>query len=377
MAEIDDAMHHGRYAAAARNLSAVLARSPGWDQAIYLRGVCEKARGQPGLADATWATIPSESVYHKRALAARTDLLIEGGRLADAENLILGVTDDLGLEASALRMILVPLFVQEGRADDAERLIESRWRSLVAHGEGDVEQAVNLARLHLELRWNVPPAGAVREYLDQTGRLAPEDDRIWLGRANLALRTGATDDARRWIDACVERRPDDQAVWRARLNWSVQTHRLDDAMIALKHLPAELATTAEGHRVSAWMASRRGDFETERHELSTLAVLAPEDFVAIKRLENLEQQQPANTVAASPRRRREEIERDQKRYRELYRRNQPSRDAPEMAQLAERLGQRFEATLFLSAALADEPDRPDLRESLHRLEEPAAPPPKR
>ena len=64
-----------------------------------------------------------------------------------------------------------------------------------------------------------------------------------------------------------------------------------------------------------------------------------------------------------------EIERDQARYRELYVRNQPARDAEEMARLAERLGQRFEAILFLSAALAEEPNRADMRESRHRLEE--------
>ena len=323
IAEIDDAMRHGRYTAAARDLSALLAWSPGWDKAVYLRGLCEKARGQPGLADATWAAIPPDSVYHKRAMAGRTDLLIDRGRLADAEKLVLGVTDDLGLEASALRMILIQIFVMEGRPDDAERLIESRWRSLDAHGEGDADQAVNLARLHMELRWNVPQAGTVREYLDRVGRLAPDDDRVWLGRANLALRTGASDDARRWIDACLERNPDDQAVWRARLNWSVQTNAADDAMIALEHLPAGLATTVEGHRVSAWMASRRGDVENERHELATLVAQAPEDFVALERLDILEKQQPANIVAESRRRPRAEIERDQRRYRELYRRNQP------------------------------------------------------
>jgi enediyne biosynthesis protein E4 len=376
MAEIDDAMRHGRYTAAARDLSALLAWSPGSDRALYLRGLCDKARGQAGQADAAWAAIPPDSVYHKRAVAGRVDLLIERGRLADAENLILGTTDDLGLEASALRMILIPLFVQEGRADDALRLIESRWRSLDAHGEGDVEQAVNLARLHMELRWNVPPANAVREYLDRVGRLAPDDDRIWLGRANLALRSGEFDEARRWIDDCLQRRPDDRAVWRARLNWSVRTNRLDDATIALTHLPAELATTAEGHRLSAWMASRREDVENERQELATLVAEAPEDFEAIERLEYLEKRQSAKTTAAGPRRLRAEIERDQALYRKLYRRNQPARDSVEMAYLAERLGRRFEAILFLSAALAEEPNRADLRQSLRRLEETAEPRPK-
>ena len=93
--------------------------------------------------------------------------------------------------------MLIPIFVQEGRAEEAQRLIESRWRSLDAKGEGASEQAINLARLHMELRWNVPPVESVREYLDQVGRLAPDDDRIWLGRANLAIRAGSYDEAAR------------------------------------------------------------------------------------------------------------------------------------------------------------------------------------
>ena len=65
------------------------------------------------------------------------------------------------------------------------------------------------------------------------------------------------------------------------------------------------------------------------------------------------------------------------RYRELYRRNQPARDAEEMARLAERLGHRFEAILFLTAAMAEEPDRADLRKDLRRLEEAAHEPDER
>ena len=49
--------------------------------------------------------------------------------------------------------------------------------------------------------------------------LAPDDDRVWLGKANLAIRTGMYDEAERWLAACLGRRPGDAPVWRARLNW--------------------------------------------------------------------------------------------------------------------------------------------------------------
>ncbi len=240
MARIEDAMQAGRYAAAARDLSALLARRPDSDRVAYLLGACEKARGRTKEAEAAWARIPQDSPLSGRAVMDRMDLLIEQGRLADAEQLIIERANEApGSEGSGLRMLLIPTLVQEGRGEEASKLIESRWRNLDAKGEGASEQAINLARLHMELRWNVPPVESVRSYLDQVGRMAPDDDRIWLGRANLAIRVGAHDEAARWLDACLRRRPDDRSVWRARLDWAMKTNRLADAKLALSHLSAE------------------------------------------------------------------------------------------------------------------------------------------
>jgi tetratricopeptide (TPR) repeat protein len=361
MARIEAAMQEGRYATAARDLSNLLARRRDSDRAAYLLGVCEKARGRPREADAAWARVPLDAPFGARAVTARMDIRLEQGRLADAEELIERAALGRGREGSALRVLLIPTLIQEGRRPEAERLIESRWRSLNAKGEGASEQAINLARLHIELRWEVPPVDAVRAYLDQVGRLATDDDRIWLGKANLAIRTGSYDEAAQWIDACLGRRPLDPTVWRARLDWAMRSNRLADARTALKHLPATPATAAEVHRMSAALAAMCNDFERERRELAALIALAPEDFEAQERLETLERRGGAKTFAAGLRQRSAAIERDQVRYRELYRRNQPARDAEEMARLAERLGHPFEAIVFLTAALADEPDRYDVR----------------
>jgi len=55
------------------------------------------------------------------------------------------------------------------------------------------------------------------------------------------------------------------------------------------------------------------------------------------------------------------------RYRELHDRNQPFRDAVELARLAEQLGRRFEARAFLTIAILEDPAREDLRHDLERL----------
>ena len=155
-----------------------------------------------------------------------------------------------------------------------------------------------------------------------------------------------------------KRRPDDPSVWRAKLDWAMRADRLDDVRTALKHLPAESASPAEVHRLAAWLAAACGDVDRERRKLGAVVSEAPEDFTALERLEKLDSPKPATDES---RRRRSEIERAQARYRELYRRNQPARDGEEMARLAQRLGHRFEAIVFLNAAIAEEPGRDDLR----------------
>ena len=137
-------------------------------------------------------------------------------------------------------------------------------------GEGALEPAIKLVRQHIELTLKPTPVETIRAALDQAARLAPEDDRVWLGRANLAIRTGAYDEAERWLDACLRRRPEDVPVWRARLSWGIATNRIDVVEQALTHLPAAESTPAQLHRLNAWLAAKRGDVATERRELERL-----------------------------------------------------------------------------------------------------------
>lgn len=112
----------------------------------------------------------------------------------------------------------MPIYNQLGRFDEAERLVEERWEHLNEMGEGASEPAIDLVRMHIQLTFKPNPVKDVRAYLESAASLAPDDDRVWLGRANLAIRTGAYDESRWWLDACLNRRPADLPVWRARLS---------------------------------------------------------------------------------------------------------------------------------------------------------------
>ena len=254
-----------------------------------------------------------------------------------------------------------------GRVDEGERLIEDRWKHLNDLGEGALEPAVKLVLQHIELAMNPPPVDTIRGFLDGASNLAPDDDRVWLGRANLLIRTGDHDEADRLLDACQARRPEDVPVWRGRLNWGIATNRIDVVAQAMTHLPATQTDSATFHRWSVWLAAHRGDVATERRELELLVTADPTDFAALGRLAALAGNEGQAARAAELVHKKAEIDRLLARYRELYSRQQPFRDAPELARLAEQLGRRFEARAFLTIALSEDPARKDLRRDLERL----------
>lgn len=147
----------------------------------------------------------------------------------------------------------------------------------------------------------------------------------------------------------------------------IAANRIDDVKLAFKHLPADISTPDQVHRLSAWLAAKSGDSVTERRELEHLIAFDPSDLTAIDRLAQLAENDGQPDRAAELMRKKAEIDRLRGRYEKLYERKQPIRDAIKMARLAEQLGRRFEARVFLTVAISDAPDRADLRQDLGRL----------
>jgi predicted Zn-dependent protease len=369
MAEIEREMDRGLHNTAARKLSALLAREPDWDQALYLLGTCERARGRPREADTAWTRIQPASPLTPRAILGRIELKLERGRLAAAEQIIEDARQDPRIDAASLPILLGPVYCQQARLEEAERVIEARWRALDHQGQGASGPAINLVRSCIELRREPISVAVIRSALDQAARLAPDDDRVWLGKANLATRIGSYDEAERWLRDCLRQRPEDVPVWRARLNWAVATNRVPDVRDALEHLPADESTPAQVERLTAWLAARRGDRAGEQRALERFIAVEPTDLAAWDRLAELAVQGGQPAQAALLRGQKAEMDRLTARYYRLYRRNQPIRDATEMARLAERLGRRFEARAFLTVATAVDPGRDELRRELARLEQ--------
>jgi thioredoxin-like negative regulator of GroEL len=365
MLEIEDQMAKGRYSAACRNLETLLARKADASGELrYLLGWSELARGHIEASEKAWASVVPGTEFSERAILGRMRLLQEGGRLARAERLVTEAARDQRNNRTSLMVGLVPILIDLGRQDEATELIEERWADLNARGRGTLDPAIKLLLQHVELTTGVTAIDELRTFLDEAAKLAPDDDRVWLGRANLAIRTDDMKDAERWLDQCETKRPDDRAVWRARLKWAMATDRFDVAQRAIAHLPDVASRSADRHRINAWLAGHCGNFVKERSELELLIAADPGDLAALDRLIDLHKKGGQTVLAAEVYRKRTSMRELLVRYVKLHGRKQPIRDAEELARIAEQLGRGFEARGFLTIAVFQEPGRKDLREKL-------------
>jgi predicted Zn-dependent protease len=367
MADITADVDEARYGTAGRKLTELLAWRPDSAEALYLLGTCEMARGRAEAAAEAWSKVAPDTRFAPMAILGRMQLAMERGRLAEAEDIISEALADPRVDGSSLPILLGPIYCQQGRLDETLRLIETRWDALNRSGEGVTEPAIDLVRAHIDLRLLPVPVDVIRAALDHAGKLAEDDDRVWLGKANLAIREGSYDEAARWLDACQRRRPEDPAVWRARLDWAVASNRVREAEEALNHLPPGTLTPALVHRIAAWFADRRGDQEARRQALERLVAADSSDFPAMCILGEIAKTEGDSDRARELNRQKAETETLMHRYQYLHARNQPLRDAAELARLALRLGQRFEARAFLTLACHIDSDRADLRRELAQL----------
>src|SRR5262249_33203449 len=163
-----------------------------------------------------------------------------------------------GPRAAELRHDLMQLFWQQGRLDEARSLIERTWDDYRRVRGPDSDPAITNLRAHLSLDLEIYAINRAQTLLDQAGAAAPDGDRVWLGRANLAVRSGKPDEARRWLARCLASRLDDPVVWTTALELAMAADDLDLAGKAAGHLTTAHLPPGRLAHARAWFAARRG-----------------------------------------------------------------------------------------------------------------------
>jgi enediyne biosynthesis protein E4 len=325
----------------------LIPRSDATGESAFLLGQFELARGRTASAIAAWTSVPDGSPFAGRAATARAIAEIRRGRLADAENLLIGALGQPGPHTKEAREALVRLLRSEGRNDEARRL----FLDAVAWSPAErPSQLVATIRRLYKVDSDPFPVEGVRAYLTNGAKHAPDDDRVWLGWAHFETRLGRLQEAHDWLARCLERRPRDPAVWRARLDWALAAGRPD----IVQQCFATVASTDDSRRlalsVQAWLAARRRDVNLERKALDELRQLDPGDVATLDRLAELEIDAGQVDRATELRRSKAEVERARDAYALAMNGPEPERRARELAELARKLGREFDAAAWSAIA---------------------------
>lgn len=335
LSEAREALLDGRLATARRQLSELADDRPTHGETLYLLGLCEQQLGNPSRAEEAWQRIPANSPDLGPALVQWAEIEQQRGRLAEAEERLLDATAIAGPHRPIARWELVRLLRPQGRFDEARRIF--------LDGFDEHPEPIEALKVLYWLDVDPFPVETVRRDLTEAHRLAPDDDRVWLGLAHLATRSGRFDEAKNRLDRCLDRRPNDQVVWQARLDWALAADRPADAAEALTHLPFGPNSEAEVLRLRAWFARRGGDRTRERESLEQLHQIAPGRTEVLDRLAAIAAEEGRSNASVGYRAERSRLEHHRAAYVALLLGDDPLSHAPALAETAASLGRRFDA----------------------------------
>ncbi len=333
---------------------------PDDDEIAYRLGVCSHAAGRIDEALAAWERVGLRSAWTIQAGLARARTLVgDLGRFGPAEVLLERLLHGAGAARDEVRQTLAELLFWEGRRDEVARLIERDWaRSADPVTElRDHWRSSSSPTLIEQVRWEV----------ERAGKLAPNDDRVWLARASVALQSGQPDKAAVWLDRCIERRPDDPAVWRARLDHARATSNLAALRRCLHHLPADRFRDDQRLALLAWIAAHRGDRTREKQALERWIAAAPGEIEALNRLATVAWESGRHDQARDYRARKALLDAARDRYRQVLEETVSPDHFVELARLAETLGRHFEARGWWTLRSRFAPADPEPARALARL----------
>jgi enediyne biosynthesis protein E4 len=330
----------------------------------YWLGKCRWAVGRRDEALATFACVPEAGDYGTLSAAFAAEALLKQGHWRAAEERLERALSRGGPGLKDVRDELEQLYRREARFEDAARLLRDGCNS--AH------DPVRVLRALWVTERGTPPFETIQRALDIGERLDPKDQRVWLGRARVAIQTGRLVEAETWLKRCANP-PTDEPVWRAWLDWARSANRLDVARNALQIIGSERLGPVERLAWRAWFAQRAEDDAAERRALESWLTLEPRNPVILIRLAELVTKAGDLDRAAVLRGAKSEVDRCLDSYDQRMTDSDAVGDVAErlaLGRLAEGIGRLFDARTWYTLALQVDPANAEARSACTRLESP-------
>ncbi len=326
-----------RFEAAQAELARLAVRQPHEGSVLYWLGASEKVLGHTEEALAAWERVPPDAKDAPVARLSQGRLLLDLGRYARAEVSLMAAAADGETRPEANRL-LGRLYWITGRRDAYVQLERQA-------AEGNLDPSETL-RFLWSLDHDPDPTAGIELTLRKSIAESPDDDRAWLGLADLATRTGQLGEADTWLTRCEQARPRDLAVLSVRLIWALAAERTDELVrVAAELKPVELLPWRIAE-CQAYLAARRGDARAEVEALERQISNSPHAARAFERLVDLAARSSDRGQADTLRKRKAQFDTDRERYRVLINLPELKPNARELAALAGRIGRPFDGRLW-------------------------------
>lgn len=348
-----------RYQSARDRLEQLAKRAPGVDEVEYWLGVSALMLSDHDAAIQALSRVRQTDARAPDAALALGRLGLDIGRYRLAEEALDRIAGSPGTVGDEALELLGRLYALTGRTEE--------YRSVL------LKQA---ERIHdptrqLAMLWNLDaaayPIEGIRDELKRAHESSPDDERVWLGLANLEIRAGRFDVADRWLSKCEKAERDDWLVARSRLLWSRGVDRPDVAVANAESFPVKLLSTAQRYSLRAWLEAKAGDHEAERASLEALLDRDPGDLPALERLAGMAAESGQTDRVAALRRQKAEIEAAREQRRALLAEPDPSKRAADLGRASETLGALDEARLWWRLAQRNARDPAERAEAAKRF----------
>src|SRR5262245_49181172 len=185
LADARKEMEAGLFSRARSRLTRLAAERPDQAEVAYQLGRCEAERGRSEAALAAWARIRPDSPWAGPAALGFAQAAVPLGRLREAERILRGALRRGSPQRPAVRHLLLTLLGQQGRVDEARRLIETHWHQPAGRPADDFADRLAMIHDHIGLDLEPFPLEWNLSLLQSGPAPAAEDDRRALALARV------------------------------------------------------------------------------------------------------------------------------------------------------------------------------------------------